>query len=136
MRPHSSSLARSLFASYLLILLLAGLADAQTAQFMPVQPRITRAVDEAQLATLKGNTHPLARAQFDRGAAAPTLALERMLLVLKRSPEQEAALITLLDQQGTHRHRVLRHGRHGRGSLSHPDPPLRCQRRIALGQRQ
>src|SRR5579885_706068 len=99
MRPHSSSLARSLFASYLLILLLAGLADAQTAQFMPVQPRITRAVDEAQLATLKGNTHPLARAQFDRGAAAPTLALERMLLVLKRSPEQEAALITLLDQQ-------------------------------------
>src|SRR5579871_1161799 len=99
MRPHSSSLARSLFASYLLILLLAGLADAQTAQFMPVQPRITRAVDEAQLATLKGNTHPLARAQFDRGAAAPTLALARMLLVLKRSPEQEAALITLLDQQ-------------------------------------
>jgi hypothetical protein len=64
-----------------------------------VSPRIIRAIDETQRTTLRGNTHPLAVAKFDRGTAPSTLPLERMLLVLKRSPEQDAALITLLDQQ-------------------------------------
>ncbi len=47
----------------------------------------------------RGNTHPLARAQFDQGAAPPNLPMNRMLLVLKRSDDQENALRTLLDQQ-------------------------------------
>jgi hypothetical protein len=63
------------------------------------QPLITQAVDESQLTTLKGNTHPLARPQYDLGAAPASLPLERMLLVLKRSPEQEYALTKLLDNQ-------------------------------------
>lgn len=42
------------------------------------------------------NTHPLARPEFDRGEAPPTLAMNRMLLVLKRSPQREAALNDLL----------------------------------------
>jgi len=54
-----------------------------------VVPRIREAVDESQRLVLKGNTHPLARSQYDRGAAPPDLPLNRMLLVLKRSPEQE-----------------------------------------------
>jgi hypothetical protein len=62
-------------------------------------PRVTQAVDDANLTTLRGNTHPLALARFDRGAAPASMPLERMLLVLKRSPEQDAALIALLDQQ-------------------------------------
>lgn len=100
MRPRPSSLLRSLLAFWLSIFLVTSLATAQPSPSVAaVEPRITRAVDEAQLATLKGNTHPLARTQFDRGAASPTLPLDRMLLVLKRSPEQDAALITLLDQQ-------------------------------------
>ena len=49
--------------------------------------------------TLKGNTHPLARPEFDRGPAPANLPLNRMLLVLSRSQEQEAALEALLDQQ-------------------------------------
>ena len=57
-----------------------------------VRPRITQAVNEAQLASLRGNVHPLARPEFDRGPVEATLPMERMLLVLKRSPEQEAAL--------------------------------------------
>jgi hypothetical protein len=61
--------------------------------------RITQAVDEANLTTLLGNTHPLAQTPFDRGAAPDALPTDRMLLVLKRSPSQEAALDTLLDQQ-------------------------------------
>jgi hypothetical protein len=64
-----------------------------------VEPRITQAVDETQLTVLKGNTHRLARPQFDQGAAPPDLPMERMLLVLKRSPEQESALSKLLDDQ-------------------------------------
>ncbi len=48
---------------------------------------------------LHGNTYPLARPQFDFGTAPATLPMQRMLLVLKRSPQQEHALRTLLDNQ-------------------------------------
>ena len=68
-------------------------SDAQS------QSLITQAVDETKLTLLKGNTHPLARPEFDRGAAPPSLPMERMLLVLTRSPEQEAALQRLLEEQ-------------------------------------
>jgi subtilase family serine protease len=60
---------------------------------------ITAPVDESKLTVLRGNTHPLARPQYDQGPAPPSLAMDRMLLVLKRSPEQAAALETLLAQQ-------------------------------------
>jgi subtilase family serine protease len=60
-------------------------------------PLITQPVDESQLTILKGNTHPLARPQFELGTAPATLPMQRMLLVLKRSPQQESALLRLLD---------------------------------------
>lgn len=61
---------------------------------------ITRPIDDGQRTVLRGNRHPLARAEFDRGAAPAGLPMRRMLLVLKRSDEQEAALKSLLaDQQ-------------------------------------
>lgn len=87
----------------LLFLLIANSALAQTTAL------IVGPVDSAQRVTLTGNTHPLARAEFDRGAAPADLPLNRMLLVLTRSPEQEAALQKLLvDQQdktsGQYRH--------------------------------
>jgi hypothetical protein len=69
------------------------------AQQSSVPVRITEATDETKLTLLKGNTHRLARPEFDRGPAPPLLALDRMLLVLRRSSEQEAALQILLDQQ-------------------------------------
>ncbi|MGA8767559.1 MAG: protease pro-enzyme activation domain-containing protein, partial [Candidatus Acidiferrales bacterium] len=72
------------------------LASAQTAN---VQPRIVAAIDERSLSILKGNTHPLARPEFDRGAAPDSLPMQRMLLVLKRGPDQEAALDALMEQQ-------------------------------------
>ncbi len=65
----------------------------------PVRPRITQAIDDHQRVVLKGNTHPSAQPKFDRGAAPGDLAFNRMLLVLKRSPEQEQALRQLLDEQ-------------------------------------
>jgi subtilase family serine protease len=60
---------------------------------------ITQTVDESQLTTLSGNTNPLARPEFDLGTAAASLPIKRMLLVLKRSPEQESTLEKLLDDQ-------------------------------------
>lgn len=76
-------------------------AFLHTAIFAQVSPRplVTRLVDESRLVTLKGNVHPLARPEFDIGTAQPDLPLRRMLLVLKRSPEQEFALRKLLDDQ-------------------------------------
>lgn len=56
------------------------------------QPLITRPVDESSLVTLRGNVHPLARPQFDRGPAPASLGAQRQLLVLKRSPRQEMML--------------------------------------------
>ena len=66
-----------------------------------VVPRrlVTQPIDETRVIKLKGNTHPLARLQFDQGAAPPDLPLDRMLLVLRRTPEQDLALRKLLDDQ-------------------------------------
>jgi pro-kumamolisin-like protein len=63
------------------------------------RPLIMQPVNEAQRTVLKGNTHPLARPEFDLGSAPATLPMQRMLLVLKRSPQQEFALKKLLDDQ-------------------------------------
>ncbi|HTW56568.1 MAG TPA: protease pro-enzyme activation domain-containing protein [Terriglobales bacterium] len=76
---------------------LPGQTSATTASTQP--GLITQPIDEAQLTVLKGNTHPLARPQFDLGTAPATLPMARMLLVLKRSLAQEAALRKLLDDQ-------------------------------------
>jgi hypothetical protein len=64
-----------------------------------VPPRIVQPLDETKLTVLQGNTFRLARPQFDQGAAPPDLPMDRMLLVLKRSPEQQSALHKLLDDQ-------------------------------------
>src|ERR1700683_5326410 len=70
-----------------------------SAQSSDVQPRITQAVDETKLTLLKGNTYPLARPEYDRGAAPASQAMETRMLVLKRSPAQEAALEKLMVEQ-------------------------------------
>ncbi len=83
-----------------LILCASTFAQEAPQQMVPVPgPLITQSVDESQLTTLTGNTHPLARPEFDLGAAPATLPMKRMLLVLKRSPDQETALRKLLDDQ-------------------------------------
>jgi hypothetical protein len=63
------------------------------------RPLISQAIDEVHLTVLRGNTHPLARPEFDLGTAPSDLPMARMLLVLKRSPEQETALRKMLDDQ-------------------------------------
>ncbi len=58
--------------------------------------RITAAVDDSALVTLKGNVHPLAKPKYDAGPANASLPADRMELVLRPSPGQEIALRQLL----------------------------------------
>ena len=55
------------------------------------RPRITARVDEGALITLPGNTHPSARAEFDRGPVDSELVMGDLFLVLRRSPSRQKA---------------------------------------------
>ncbi len=109
MKLQSLLLRNSLFLLTLLLALPAFRASAQSkpdsasiAQTAAIPARITQAIDETQLVRLKGNVHPLARPEFDQGSVPSELPMQRMLLVLKRSVEQESALAQLMvDQQNT-----------------------------------
>jgi len=61
-------------------------------------PRITENVNDEVRTRLKGGVHALARAEFDRGSVDESLLLEHIILMLRRSPEQELALTTHIDQ--------------------------------------
>ena len=79
--------------------LLFSAAVVTVAQSANVQSRISQVVDEKNLVTLNGNTHPLAASQFDRGEAPGNLPMNRMLLVLQHSPAQESVIRQLLAEQ-------------------------------------
>jgi subtilase family serine protease len=59
---------------------------------------IMSGIDESQLHTLTGNTHPQANPVNDRGLVPDTLPMQHMLLQLKRPAEQEQAIRQFLDQ--------------------------------------
>jgi subtilase family serine protease len=82
-------LMRSLPLCALASALLCGTA-AMAQQFAPTV-RIVDRVDESQVVTLKGNTHPAANAKNDLGRVSPGLPMTDLILVLSRSPEQQAA---------------------------------------------
>ena len=73
------------------------LVHAQTESQISAHARLTEAIDESSLVTLHGNTHPLAQPKFDTGPAPVSMPAKRLLLVLRRSAEQEAALKTYLE---------------------------------------
>ena len=60
--------------------------------------RVTTAVDESARVALTGNVHPMARQEFDQGRVDDSLELEHIILLLKRTPEQEAALEARIDE--------------------------------------
>ncbi|HEY6292416.1 MAG TPA: S53 family peptidase [Terriglobia bacterium] len=93
---------RPLIGAFLLMIAGTGLAAGARAGDRPgsssAVPRIVEPVDESRLVQLRGNTHPLARPEFDRGAVEDSVLLDHMLLQLKRSPEQEQALEEFIDR--------------------------------------
>src|SRR6202522_769798 len=85
------------FSAFFAFVLLATIGTF--AQSSAPESRITQAVNDANLTVLKGNVYSRARPEFDRGIAPSSLPMDRMTLVLRPSPEQAAALATLLDEQ-------------------------------------
>ena len=78
--------------SALLLALLAGISCSLHAAPAATAARVVQAVDNAKLQRLASSTHPLASARTDRGRVDAGVALQRMILVLRRSDAQEAAL--------------------------------------------
>lgn len=60
---------------------------------------ITQKINENVLHRLTGNTRSQANAQNDAGLVEDSLAMEHMMLQLRRPPEQELALRELIDSQ-------------------------------------
>lgn len=74
-----------------------GVADAQAGS--RTAPRqILQPIDETRLVELRGNTHPMARPEYDRGPVPDGMLLDHLLLQLKRSPEREQALARFIDE--------------------------------------
>jgi subtilase family serine protease len=73
--------------------------------------RITQPINEANLIPLKGNTHPLVQARFDRGPVPESSPTGHIMLVLQRSAAQEASLkeylASLQDESSSNYHRWL-----------------------------
>ncbi len=94
MRTTSSVLCAGLAA-----LLLFPATPVIRAQSSRVPSRVVEKIDDTKTVQLKGNVHPLARPEFDRGALADSQPMKRMLLMLQRSAQQEIALQQLIDAQ-------------------------------------
>ena len=91
------TVARGIVPAALAFILLLGLAGVAAAA---VPDRVTRPVAVNHTRTLSGQVHRLAQAQFDRGAADPSMPMEYMLVLFQASPAQQADLDALLaDQQ-------------------------------------
>jgi pseudomonalisin len=80
-------------ASFLLILALAGVLAGQQ------RPRVHQRVDSTRITRLGRTTHPFTRSGGDLGRASADLPMERIQMQLSSSPEQEAALQQLLEDQ-------------------------------------
>ena len=72
---------------------------AAAAQSAAPAVRIVAQIDESNLVTLKGNTHPAANARNDRGPVSPGLPMTDLILVLSRDPAQQAAFDKLVAGQ-------------------------------------
>src|SRR5271157_717934 len=78
----------------------AVIAFSQTGVNERVSPnRIVMPIQEAQVVTLAGNVHRLARGEFDVGVVSAETPLNRMVLELEPSAAQQAELDSLLEAQ-------------------------------------
>ena len=82
---------------FILATLIGAISTITVAQSQPAS-RITQPIDNRVRVTLQGNVHPLAQARYDQGPVADSFPAERMLLLLQRSPDREAALQQFLQE--------------------------------------
>ena len=60
-----------------------------------------QAVDTSKIVALPGSAHPLAQPRYDRGMVNESTPADRLLLLLNRPPEREAAFQQILKDQQT-----------------------------------
>ncbi|MGC1463244.1 MAG: S53 family peptidase [Terracidiphilus sp.] len=72
-------------------------AQVQTHSVANLRPPVF--IDGTQAVTLSGNVHPLARPEFDQGQVSAETRMDRMILLLKPSPAQQAELDALVKAQ-------------------------------------
>src|SRR6202140_5083074 len=106
MRLHGNSFGRGALVGAALLAFSGIHAGAQTnaaqsnaEQKTRVPARVMDTVDDTNRTVLRGNVHPKARAEFDNGAVSDAQPVTRILLLLQRSAEQEAALRQLMEEQ-------------------------------------
>jgi subtilase family serine protease len=80
------------------LLLLAAVGSAWAEQ----PDRITRAIDSSQTVILKGNVHPKAQAQYDRGPVEASMKLPYITMLMKPTVHQQADLKQFLAEQQDH----------------------------------
>jgi subtilase family serine protease len=84
----------AILSTVLLVLICVSLRSQTTGR----APALIREdVDDNKRVTLAGNTRPEAARENDLGAVADGFSLDHMMLLLKRSPQQEQALVRLID---------------------------------------
>ena len=91
-RRNKSAALLMAVAAFVLVVNLASFAQVKS-------PLVTQKVDNNVRVTLHGNVRPEANAQNDRGAVSADLQFDHLLLLLKRSPEMEAAAAQFVDSQ-------------------------------------
>ncbi len=87
--------------SLVLLFVSVALNCAGFAQTVFPRDRIVHPIVDSDVVTLMGNTHPLARPEFDQGAADPETPLQRLVLVLEPDAAQQAELDALVEAQHT-----------------------------------
>ncbi len=85
----------------LFVLLFGSVLTLSAAAQIQPKPLVTRSIDKNRVIALHGSLHPLAEARYDRGAVSNSFSAGRMLLLLNRPPEREAALQQLLQNLHT-----------------------------------
>ncbi|WP_109486975.1 protease pro-enzyme activation domain-containing protein [Occallatibacter savannae] len=85
---------------FLGLLALTSLAATSAVAQGPVSKALIRdKVDDNQLTMLRGNTPPAANAQNDLGRVSGNMPMTDLILVLRRSPEMQAAFDALVESQ-------------------------------------
>ena len=82
-----------------LVFLCCSLVRSVRVQSQTLPSRITETIDDTSLVTVENSTDMRIATATDDGLVSPDLPMERILLTLKSSPEQEAALEQLLAEQ-------------------------------------
>jgi len=97
MRKSSPGSTRVLSAFAVVAIITLITSAITPAAFAQSGARITQAIDESRVVTLAGNTRPEANWQNDRGPLADSYDIDHMMLLLRRSPQQEQALEAYID---------------------------------------